>query len=211
MFRTSSLSSLTILLILALSPQNFYSQTGNSARETLANQPDFMGEETIMDYEPAIGGGFSASSKIAKKGSTYRRDNGFFIFLSRPNQPTLRISPKGKTYDELPVTENDRFLWYSHANDVETFAKKEKIQFEVAGTETVDGHECIKIKATPETQSSKGEEAIYFYAAKDLRNAVIRIEIKIPNRITAYTLKNITFNVPDDLFEIPAKYKRERA
>jgi len=211
MFRTLLLISLTIALILALSARDFYSQSGNSAREILASQPDFMGEETIMDFEPAIGGGFSATSKIAKKGSTYRRDNGFFIFFSKPNQPTLRLDPKSKTYDELPVTENDRFLWYSHANDVETFAKKEKIKFEVAGTEKVDGHECVKIKATPESQSSKGEEAIYFYAAKDLRNVVIRIEIKIPNRITAYTVENITFNVPSNLFDIPARYRRERA
>ena len=210
MFRTSLLISLTIV-ILVLSAQDFYSQVGDSAREILANQPDFMGEETVMDFEPAIGGGFSATSKIAKKGSTYRRDNGFFIFLSKPNQPTLRLDPKSKTYDELPVTENDRFLWYSHADDVEIFAKKEKIKFEVAGTETVDGHECVKIKATPEAQSSKGEEAIYFYAAKDLRNVVVRIEIVIPNRTTAYTLKNITFKVHDDLFKIPARYKRERA
>jgi hypothetical protein len=194
-----------------LCTQTLYAQVGNSAREILAKQPDFMGEETIMDFEPAIGAGFSITSKIAKKGSTYRRDNGFSIFLSQPNQPTLRLDPKRKTYEELPVAEDDRFLWYSQADDVESFAQKEKITFEVAGTVMVEGHECVKIKATPATQSSKGEEAIYFYAAQDLRDVVIRIEIRLSNRITTYTLKNITFNVPATLFKIPARYKRERA
>jgi hypothetical protein len=88
-------------------------QTTDSARDILLHQPDFRAKETMVDVEPKIGGGMSTASEIAKRGNTYWRDNGFFVFLSKPNGVRLRLSRKDKTYDELQRTENERSLWYS--------------------------------------------------------------------------------------------------
>lgn len=211
MLKTSYLSGLLGVIVLVLSSQNAtLSRSGKSARDILINQPDFMGEQIISDYEIAIEGGFSASSKVAKKGETYRSDNGTFIFFSKPRQPTLRLDPNDKTYDELPEEEYDRRLWHVGADEVQTFARNREVEFEIAGTEKVDGRECVKIKATPKTQSVKDEGAAYFYAAKNLRNLVIKVEIQTPGRVTVYSLKNISFKVPGKLFIMPADYKRSR-
>ena len=184
-------------------------QDSDSARRILTNQPDFIGQETMFDFEPDKGGAIRMSNKIAKKGDSYRRDTSFFVFISRPNQPTLRLDPKTKTYSELPQPNGDGFLWFWNAEDVQSFAEKKKVRFQIAGREKVDDHDCLVIKATPDSKSTD-EEAIYFYCAEDLKNLVIKIQLKLPNRITTYTLTNITFDVPDSLFTIPARYRHRR-
>ena len=160
-----------------------------------------------MDVEPKIGGGMSTVSEIAKRDDTYWRDNGFFVFLSKPNGVRLRLSRKDKTHDELQRTENERSLWYSGISDVEIFAAKKKIRFERVGTETVDGHSCLKIKANPDA-SAATKEAVYFYAARDLKNLVIKVELQTSWRTTTYSLKDISFKVPEMLFAVPADYKQ---
>jgi hypothetical protein len=206
--RISILVGFQLTITIALLPVvNSACAESSSSREILRSQPDFMGEEIMSDFEPKIGAGFSASSQIAKRDGTYRRDNGSFIFLSKANQPTLRLSPKDKTYDKLLKTRNEQSLWYSGIADVEIFAQKNDLKFEAIGRAIVDGHDCTKIRAAPELRSSKDEEAAYFYAAKDLRNLVVKIELKIPWRTTVYALRKISFRVPDKLFEVPANYK----
>jgi hypothetical protein len=183
-------------------------ETADSARDILLHQPDFRAKETMVDVESKIGGGMSTVSEIAKRDNTYWRDNGFFVFLSKPSGVRLRLSRKDKTYDELQATENERSLWYSGISDVEIFAAKKKIRFERVGTETVDGRNCLKIKANPDASAATSKEAVYFYAARDLKNLVIKVELQTSWRTTTYSLKDISFKVPETLFAVPADYKR---
>lgn len=207
MRRTKVALSLTLSVVLALSfSRAAYAQGSNPAREILAGQPDFAAEETINDFEPHLGAGFSATSSVAKRGGTYRADNGTFIFLFKPDGPYLRLYVKGRTYEELPLTENQRAVWHTYANHVGIFAGKEKVLFEIAR----DGDEYVVIKATPEAEPERAGEVIYFYAAKRLRNLVTKIELLTPGRRTVWDLSNISFDVPAKLFEIPPDYKRER-
>lgn len=200
----------TLTLVLVASPPNVIRpQAKVEARDLLTRQPDFMAEETIDDFESAIGSGFSAVTEVAKKGDTYRASNSAFIFFFRPNRPYLRLFRKNKTYEEINLTEMQRSTWHSYANHVEIFAKQGGVNFEIVGATRIDGRECIKIKATPKDNSANSEEALYFYVAKDLRHLVVRTELVTPNRRTVWSLKNISFDVPAELFEIPRDYKPE--
>jgi len=67
----------------------------------------------------------------------------------------------------------------------------------------IDGHRCIKIKATRKDKPEK----IYLYAARDLKNLIMVAQILNPPRGFVQRLSNVSLEVPDSLVEIPPDYK----
>ena len=178
-------------------------------RDILTHQPDFTAEEVFSEFEPRVHGGFSLVTKIAKKGNCYRSELDGDVDYFRPNMPIVSYHPKRKRYTEIPPSDDSK--WHLNINYVEIFASEENIQFEELGTQVVQGHECIKIKAsTKGTSSQDRDETALFYAAKDLRNLVIAIEVNLSDRTDRYILRNISFAVPDKLFAPIENYKPNR-
>jgi len=178
-----------------------------SPREILAKQPDFNAVESFSEFE-AIGG-VSVSMKVAKKGEYYRRETEIMVFFDKPGQPTIQYWRPAKIFVDDPPTRAPR--WYDHASEAEIFVEAEGVKFEIVGTESVDGHECAKIKASKENRiaSNKDDEVtVFIYSAKDLHNLAIKTEVFLPDRRRTYVLKDISFEVSDDLFKVLSRYKK---
>ena len=67
----------------------------------------------------------------------------------------------------------------------------------------IEGHSCLKIEASRKDQP----EMIYLYAARDLKNLIIVTQIIGPEKSTIARLRNVTFDVPDALVQIPSDYR----
>jgi hypothetical protein len=191
------------------------------ARDILVKQPDFVAEEHITSLKDS--NDYSSDVyKVAKKGEYYRNDypaipTPTIVRFNKYGEPTLCYYPFEKKFmpcvdiDEPPSNPPE---WFWYISDAEILAKYQNVRFEVIGAEVVDGHECIKIKATEINSESKKDEAtVFLYAAKDLRNLVIKTEYFHPHstyKRTTYMLRNISFDVPDDLFEVLASYRKQK-
>lgn len=191
-----------------------FAQEAVSPVELLGRQPDFVAEEIIFSVEQhgQMGhvSGHELLFKKAKRGRFYRTDTGAVTLFKDATKP-------------------DGGLWFEGAQYAESFVRKEGIRFEAAGREQVQGHDCIRIKATQETKGAqpvqeaksakpvheaKGappdeEEAVYFYVAQDLRDLVIAIQVFTPGRRTSYVLRNISFDVPAALFKDAATHAKQ--
>lgn len=200
-----------------------FAQEAVSPVELLGRQPDFVAEEIIFSVEQhgLMGhvSGHELLFKKAKRGRFYRTDTGAVTLFKDATKP-------------------DGGLWFEGAQYAESFVRKEGIRFEAAGREQVQGHDCLRIKATQETKGAKPdhetkgakpvreakgakpdheakgappdeEEAVYFYVAQDLRNLVIAIQVFTPGRRTSYVLRNISFDVPAALFKDAATHAKQ--
>ena len=178
-----------------------------SPRELLAKQPDFQAVEGFSEFE-AIGG-IGVPMKVAKKGGYYRSETEIMVFFHKLGQPPIQYWRPAKIFVDDPPRRNAR--WYDDASEAEIFAQAEGVKFEIIGTEFVDGHECAKIAATKDHQTpgNKDDEAtVFIYSAKDLQNLAIKTEVFLPDRKRIYVLKDISFEVPDDLFRVLSRYKK---
>jgi len=214
------LASLFILSFIACHKEREVKQAGNETgkvnqkandhypRELLLKQPDFTAEEIVSEFEPARGG-YSLAIKFAKKGEYYRRESDIMVDFDKFGQPTIRYWRPARIFVP-PSKDNTPPKWYEHAANPEIFAKTEGISFEDAGAEVVNGRECLKVKATKQGAAPTSEEAkevVILYVAKDLQNLVIKTEISLVDRKRTSFLRNISFDVPDELFKVLARYK----
>ena len=180
----------------------------------LANQPDHMADRTV-----AVNGAVT-KMKFAKKQDKVRQEfypldqatalkNDSYrsykiILISKLNQPSIAIDPQEKTYAEAP--ENFQLASF----DIQGFllrasAELGQIEGERAGTEMIEGHKASKIRL-----KFKGSaEEMYFYFAEDLKNLFVKMDSGTIRQIKgSYTVSNVSFDVPDGLFETPTDYKR---
>ena len=146
-------------------------------------------------------GGFSVTEHIARKGSRYREENGYWIFVGEIGKPSVRLHPEKKVYDDiLPPREG---LEDGDVFDPRVLGLESEASFAALGTVQIDGHKCVKIEV-----ARKGErEKIYLYAALDLKNLVLIAQRIGQNRGMAERLRNISFDVSDNLVEIPSDFK----
>jgi len=179
-----------------------------------ADQPEHIADRTIVIN------GRVMRMKFAKKQDTTRQEfypldqagslksdsYRFYkiITISKLNQPTMAFDPQEKTYAEAP--ENLTLVSF----DIEAFLRSAsseigKIKAENAGTETIEGHSTTKIMVKFEGS----EEAMYFYFANDLKNLFLKMDSGSIKQIKgSYSVSNVSFDVPKQLFEIPKDYKR---
>jgi toxin ParE1/3/4 len=168
--------------------------------DVIANQPDFVADLTFFRSERFSGGG--GAMRVARKSNRYREESQFWIFIGEVGKPAARLFTGDKTYDDLEPVRYERANSSQPFNPA-TLAQETGTTFEALGTVTIEGHSCIKIKAT-----QKGKPAtIYLYAARDLKNLVIVAQFVDPPRRFVQRLSNISLEVPDSLVEIPPDFK----
>jgi hypothetical protein len=176
-----------------------------SLRQILEHQPDFVADETLT----VITGNemHTSSSRVAKKGYVYRRDRGVVITVSQPGKTTLAFYARSKEFIEEPVLDE---LWWTQADNAALFAGRNDVSLEGGGNEVLDGHECLRIKASKRDKATEADKSaeITFYAAKDLRNLVIATEIAFANSRATYRLREVSFDVPEKLFSFPSDYTK---
>jgi hypothetical protein len=209
----SKLIPLIILLMLSIqdiacSPTQKQAVSANvapsqqeSAQQILAMQPDFVADQFYASFETR-GHGHSYTFQVAKKGEWYRSASDMTAAFSSYAEPNVRYFLQAKTFDSPPRSKEKR-VWYLSAQTPAILAQEHGVVFETIGEEAVDGHNCIKIRVTNPTEHD--EVTAFLYAAKDLKNLVIRTELTLPDRRTTFILKNISFDVPDSLFKVLAR------
>jgi len=175
-------------------------------RSIVEKQPDFT---AVQGYFSARAiSGFSAVSKVARKGSKYRTDTGFVVVITELNKPAIRLN--GDTYDEeigirkpfvnatVPLNPTD-LLGFSD------------VSFTALGTIELEGNKLLKIQA----KSKEFTQEVFLYADLGRKNLFTIIQILSPQRSSIQRLKDISFEVPDSLFDITGyrplpKYKWDK-
>ncbi len=168
-------------------------------RDVVLNQPDF-----VADLEFFVGegfGGFSGAEHVAHKGSRYREESQFWVFVGESGKKSVQLYPQYKLYDDMVPPEEG--LGGSGAVDPKTLALESDASFSALGTVQIDGHKCIKIEVVRKEKPEK----IYLYAALDLKNLVIVAQEIGANRGMVQRLHNVSLDVPDSLVRVPSDFK----
>jgi hypothetical protein len=178
---------------------------GDIAREILLKQPDFVATEIVSSAHS--GHGFSIAFEKAKKGDCYRVASDLAIVFTCLGKPDVTFYPNSKEYRE---ERRDRNPWTNSVSDVQVFANEQQVKFKIVGIQKIGKFDCVKIQAKKPIGPNEEQEEVYFYAAKDLRNLVIGIDVISSDRRTVYRLEDVKFKVPGKLFKRPVGYSKER-
>ena len=177
-------------------------------REILLGQPDFVADLGLFVSEGA--GAYSWAERIARKGSRYREESQFWIFVGEIGKTSVRLYSEGKAYDDMlppggAATDGG-------VVNPRSLALKSDVTFAALGTVLIDGHKCVKIEAVEEGNTNK----TYLYAASDLNNLIIVAQVLPPKSKDVHSLRfvgsverlsNISLDVADSLVEIPPDFK----
>ena len=204
--------SIVALLILAFPILSRAQLTKSiSVRDILINQPDYIATEAFTSA--FMGHGFSVSYKTAKRGDCYRRQSETQITYSCLNQADTVFYPRTREYrqETRPNGTGPDALFIS---DVQTFAKtRPDVKYTLAGTEKIGEQECLRIEARV---TYKGASAGYqeftfvFYAARNLNNLVIGVDVTGKDSYASSRLSNIELDFPEKLFKRPEGYRPKR-
>src|SRR6185369_725779 len=138
-------------------------------RAVILNQPDFVADLTFFVGEGF--GGHGGAERLARKGNRYREESQVWLFIGEHGKPSARVFPDGKEYDAF---ESERGGSADKTPfDPRALAKESDVTFTALGTRVIDGHNCLKIEAV---RNGKPEK-FYFYAARDLKNLVIVMQL----------------------------------
>src|SRR5262249_16743903 len=66
-------------------------------RDLILNQPDFVADLSFFVGEGF--GGFSGGERLVRKGSKYREESQFWIFIGEVGKSAARLYPDAKVYD----------------------------------------------------------------------------------------------------------------
>lgn len=174
-----------------------------SPRQLLLDQPDFVANVGFFQADFIDGkamGGLSFSERLAIKGNRFREESQFWIFIGEIGKSAVRLYPPAKTFDDM---EPSRGLGNTSGIEYpKSAAADSEIVLTSLGTVQVGEHKCIKIEAGIEGKPTK----IYYYLATDMKNLVIASQLTSPQRNVGQSLSNISFDVPDDLVQVPSDY-----
>ena len=186
--------------------------------EMLSNQPDCSTDWTFILDEPALSVLAKYRMKLVRKQGKVRRemyplenetrlknkaDKDYkFVMIDQPGRPTMVCDPQAKTYAEMPSGVNVPGI------DLQSFIQSkaselDKLKVENVGVENFKGHPSKKIRMTVEGERG----AILMYFANDMKNLLIGMESDEAGK-SSLTISNISFDLPDELFEIPPGYKK---
>jgi hypothetical protein len=178
-----------------------------SLLELLTTQPDFQAIETTSVWSE-ITRSYKVSAKLTKRGNTYRRDRGSVITYSTPGRELMISYPRSKEYIEEPSVGP----WYLGAEDASIFVKLrgKDLDLRSAGTETVGGYECTRIKAT--LKSAVGgqteEGTVLFCISMKLRNLSLKTEVVTPRVRIQTLLKDVSLTATNEAIVLPFDYKK---
>jgi hypothetical protein len=185
--------------------------------QMLANQPDHMEDRALLINNGVIKIGFArkqgkvryefcpmdiGENLTDESFRTYR-----IVTISEANKPTFALDPQEQTYAEAP----EAFTLASFF-DLSSFVQrmvKSTGELNTVITRTragmIDGHLATKVRL-----GFKGEKgAINFYFANDLKNLFLKMDADdVKDFKGSCSLSNISFEIPDELFEVPNNYKK---
>ena len=164
------------------------------SRSVVENQPDFMAVQGYFSARSVSG--FSAVSKVARKGSKYRTDTGFVVVITELNKPALRLNGD-KTYEEEVGIRKPYVSATMPLNPTDLLGFSD-ISFTALGTIELEGTKLLKIQA----KSKQFEQEVFLYADLGKKNLFTIIQILSPARSSVQRLKDISFEVPNALFDL---------
>ena len=205
--------SVVVLLILVFSILARAQQSKSmNVRDMLINQPDYIATESFTSA--FMGHGFSVSYQTAKRLDCYRRQSETQITYSCLNQPDMIFYPRTREYrqEARPEGTGPDALFIS---DVQTFARTRKdVEYTLVGAEKIGEQECIKIEAKVTYQDAANGSRRFtfvFYAAKNLDNLVIGVDVIGKDSYASSRLGDIRLDFPERLFKRPEGYRRKRS
>lgn len=172
-------------------------------RELIANQPDFGADLEFFVAEHKIGGAYGFAYRVVRKGKRFREESQFWIFVGEIGKRTARLFPPSKSYDDMEPPRAASMNEGGLLSNPNILLADGGTTLTALGKQKIEGHDCIKIEATRKDRPEK----IYLFAARDLKNLIILTQIIGPEKSTTARLRDITFDVPDDLVQIPSDYK----
>lgn len=129
------------------------------------------------------------------------------VTIMRPGEHALVLETEGRLYAEVPESQTNN-LKPPHVDPVAMLKNAggftSKMIIEDAGLVEIDGHQASKVRLR--FLEEPGE--LFFYFAKDLKNLFIKMEGGDKTINGSILLSNISLDVPDDLFRVPADYKK---
>jgi hypothetical protein len=147
---------------------------------------------------------------MAKMGNDIRVENpmihGLVTISHMDSRKVVMMSTRSKTYFEQTMIEQAPSIY-----DPKTVVEKKKI-----GSETIDGHPCIKYDAVIYLKSKPDDKyRSTIWEAQDLGGLAIRSETVLPEKIkdgqdkVVNELKDIKVGAArPSMFEVPADYKK---
>ena len=197
-----------------------------SARAILENQPAFRAEVTFLVPD---GRSDLPAGRMARKGTSFRFDQPPAAtgsctpeeggkacavpessLLIRAGKPTVALVPELRGYVEFRGNfQNPRIIAVPSAGVIfpafwlDDLLGEKGATFEIVGAESVAGHECLTIQA-----AINGQPAVALSAAADLENLVIKMVAGEGETARGLLLTGVSLDVPDELFEIPAGFKK---
>ncbi|HEY8563511.1 MAG TPA: hypothetical protein VIL74_24245 [Pyrinomonadaceae bacterium] len=163
-------------------------------RSIVENQPDFTAVQGYFSAREISG--FSAVSKIARKGGKFRTDTGFVVIITEANKPAIRLNGD-KTYEEEVAVRKPFVSATMPLNPTDLLAFSD-VSFTALGTIELEGDKLLKIQA----KSRDFNQEVFLYADLGQKNLLTIIQILSPARNSIQRLKDVSFEVPDVLFDI---------
>ncbi len=164
-------------------------------RSLIANQPDFTADEQFFASESR--GGFGGAEKVARKGDSYRIDNGLYVFIYQRGKPGIRMGRGSKVYDPLFAKQDDSIVPWASVSPL-ALAQLANAKLTALGAQIIDKHRCLKVEANKPSLEYK----VILYLAGDLNYLAIAIQVVGENRGSIQTLHNISLSVPASLFDL---------
>ena len=197
---------ITVSLLFTIGAQTSPQQNRNdsaSLRQILATQPDYVAVQQFIFSEGF--GGFGATSRVARLGNRYREEDDERILIDEPGRPTIVIYPRRREYAERPPVEIDS----DFTNEPGELAARDDVIVTSLGTERVGEYDCVKIEVRYREERLRDAIRFVFYAAPQLRNLIIKRETFLGPTVRFITqLSDVSFNVSEELFRIPTRYRR---
>jgi hypothetical protein len=161
-----------------------------SAPYIALNQPDYRAMVTVQT------GPLTYTGEVVRKGDRWNVELPIpplknSILYVRPGEPTILVMPETKRFVEFPDDQAGSVV-NPMAMTLEGLSKP-GIVFEQVGTETVEGRQCTKFRAT-----RAGDDAeMTVFVAKDLKDLIVRIDGRVENKTFNATWANPTLDVSD--------------
>jgi hypothetical protein len=174
-------------------------------RGMVAAQPDHT---AVLHFVLDEGfGGAGGTSKVARRGRLTREENDTYVFIREPGRPTLRLDPKRKVVEELPPDERAPEEEKARPVTPEAMAASDAVTFRSLGADRVGRYACRKMEVRYKDARLKDMRHV-LCVAPALKNLIVLKQTLMPGVKLTSTLTDVSLDVPEGLFDVPADYKK---
>lgn len=222
---SKKLPQIALLILVLLIPGIGYSQGKGKTKTSkpsvdfsylmgkFSTQPDYMADMEVNAMNHII------HQTFAKKSGKIRNEFAPFedsvtpvsklarmykvIVIASPDQPIIVLDPQAKTFTELqdaPMLQGFDINKY-----LQTFNKfANQVIVQNAGQAQTNGYQATKY----EMRFKREPHGINFFFATDYQDLLVKVETSNPREKFSFSLTNVSLEVPDKLFEVPAEYQK---